>query len=390
MRTRTVMLLFGCLLFAALALPPAAFAEPPAFGTHAEAAAIIDVTSGRILYSKQGDKPMRIASLTKVMTAIVAIESGNLADLVTVGRNAAGKEGSSLYLKEGEKISLKHLLYGLMLRSGNDAATAVAEHVGGSVEGFAYLMNEKARMLGMEHSHFMNPSGLDEEGHVSTANDMAKLTAYALKNPVFQEIVKTKTIRVPHPSEAGDYVWANKNKMLHIYEGADGVKTGYTKSAGRCLISSATRNGQQIAVVTLNDPNDWSDHARALDYAFRYFPLVPLAGKGDTVEGTNLVVGAGFRYPLSEEERAQVEKKVVLAPPSSLSYRLGERGRLNIMLKGDSIASLPLFEAGSPRLQQPETEPSFRFTESKPYASPLRMGAYISGLMRLVRALFAF
>ncbi|KPV55216.1 peptidase M15, partial [Paenibacillus sp. A3] len=213
--------------------------------TGAQAAALIDVASGRLLYSSRGDKPMRIASLTKIMTAIVAIEHGRLSDRAKVSKNAFGKEGSSIYLRLNEEMNLKDLLYGLMLRSGNDAAITIAEHVGGSVEGFAFLMNEKAKVVGMTNSSFKNPSGLDEQGHYSTANDMAKLTAYALKNPVFQEIVKTKVKKVPNPNESWDYSWVNKNKMLSLYDGADGVKTGYTKLAKRCLVSSATRGGQQ-------------------------------------------------------------------------------------------------------------------------------------------------
>jgi D-alanyl-D-alanine carboxypeptidase (penicillin-binding protein 5/6) len=181
------LLLFACLLLYAVCAPPLSVQAEPSLSTHAEAAALIDVSSGRLLYSKQGDKSMRIASLTKIMTAIVAIENGKLSESARVGKNAFGKEGSSIYLKLNEEMSLQHLLYGMMLRSGNDAATTIAEHVGGTVEGFAYLMNQKAEMIGMTHSSFKNPSGLDEEGHYSTAADMAKLAAYSLRNPVFQE-----------------------------------------------------------------------------------------------------------------------------------------------------------------------------------------------------------
>lgn len=197
--------------------------------THAESAALIDVTSGRILFSKEGDKQMRIASLTKIMTAIVAIENGKLDDKVKVSAAAFGKEGSSIYLKLGEEMSLENMLYGLMLRSGNDAATAIAEHVGGSEEGFVLMMNQKAEEIGLRGTHFMNPHGLDADGHYSTASDMARLTAYALQNPVFKRIVATEQKSAPNPNESWDYSWHNKNKMLRLYEGADGVKTGYTK-----------------------------------------------------------------------------------------------------------------------------------------------------------------
>lgn len=169
--------------------------------THAQAFALIDVTSGRILYSSHGDQELPIASLTKIMTAIVAIEHGKLDEMVTVGRNAFAKEGSSLYLQLGEEMSLRNMLYGLMLRSGNDAATAIAEHIGGSEEGFAHLMNEKARLIGLEHTHFQNPHGLDAKDHYSSANDLAKLTAYALHNPDFKEIVSTRSKKAPNPND---------------------------------------------------------------------------------------------------------------------------------------------------------------------------------------------
>jgi D-alanyl-D-alanine carboxypeptidase (penicillin-binding protein 5/6) len=243
--------------------------------THAQAYSVIDVTSGRILMEYQGDKKMKIASLTKVMTAIVAIEHGELSDRVRVSLNAYGKEGSSIYLQLGEEMSLHSLLYGLMLRSGNDAATAIAEHLGGSVEGFVYMMNEKARWLGLEQTLFQNPHGLDDEQHYSSANDLARLTAYALHNAIFREIVATKHKQVPNPNKPWDYRWINKNKMLSLYEGADGVKTGYTRQAHRTLISSATRGGQQVAVVTLDDGDDWLDHRKLLDYAFANYPLTP-------------------------------------------------------------------------------------------------------------------
>jgi D-alanyl-D-alanine carboxypeptidase (penicillin-binding protein 5/6) len=330
--------------------------------THAQSAALIDVTSGVILYSKSGNKPMRIASLTKVMTAIVAIEQGDLSDSVKVSKRAAGKEGSSLYLKLGEQMSLHAMLYGLMLRSGNDAATAIAEYIGGTEEGFVYLMNQKAEMLGMNHSHFMNPHGLDVKEHYSTANDMALLTAYALRNPIFQEIVKTKLKKVPNPNEAWSYLWSNKNKMLSLFPGADGVKTGYTKLALRCLISSATRDGQQLAVVTLNDSDDWADHSRLLNYGFKQFPLHHLVAKGETIE-MDMAAAQSFNYPLTEIQEKQLTHKVQVYDSGSLSYRLGNRGRLQYFLENQLIGSIPLVTNKSPSLEQKRTS-AFSFQQS--------------------------
>ncbi|MGN7357413.1 D-alanyl-D-alanine carboxypeptidase family protein [Paenibacillus sp. SAF-054] len=322
----------------------------PELYTHAQAAALMDVTSGRLLYSSHGDDELRIASLTKIMTAIVAIEHGDFKKPVKVSKNAFAKEGSSIYLKLGEEMSLENMLYGLMLRSGNDAATAIAEHVGGSEEGFVYLMNEEAKQLGLTHSHFANPHGLDAEGHYSSANDLAKLTAYALHNPVFRDIVKTPTKKAPNPNESWDYKWDNKNKMLRLYDGADGVKTGYTKKAFRCLVSSATRGGQQLVAVTLNDGDDWNDHGKMLDYGFEYYPLTSLMEKGEAVKGHDLVVSQTFQYPFNGNEQASVEKKLVLRQPpgeGSADTSFGLRGEIQIYLEGRQIGTVPVYQSGS-------------------------------------------
>lgn len=361
-------------------------AAPTGVQTNAEAAALVDVTSGRLIVSKNGDKQMRIASLTKIMTAIVAIEHGTLSDQVEVSSRAAGKEGSSIYLKAGEKMSLENMLYGLMLRSGNDAATAIAEHVGGSLEGFVYLMNEKAKMVGMSRSQFKNPSGLDEEGHYSTASDLARLTAYALRNPVFRDIVKTKTKSAPNPHEDWDYKWMNKNKMLSIYEGADGVKTGYTKLARRCLVSSATRDGQQLAVVTLNDQDDWLDHKKLLDYGFANYPLHDLVRRGDKIENMPVAVGHTFSYPLYVEETGSIRKEAVLIDPATPEYRLGERGTLTLWLAGTHIGSVPLYAEGSSRLEAKDRS-AFSFRESDKY-TVTGLGLWEQKLRDTVRRLF--
>nr|WP_209970297.1 D-alanyl-D-alanine carboxypeptidase family protein [Paenibacillus eucommiae] len=369
-------------------------AGPPQIDTYAVGAALIDVESGRILYSEKGDEPMRIASLTKIMTAIVAIEYGKLSDTVKVSKNAYAKEGSSLYLKLGEEMSLNNMLYGLMLRSGNDAATAIAEHVGGSLEGFVYLMNEKAKELGMKNSHFINPSGLDDgEGHYSSANDMAKLTAYALNNPVFQEIVKTKAKKVPNPNEEWDYNWLNKNKMLGLFEGADGVKTGYTKLAKRCLVSSATRGGQQLAVVTLNDSNDWSDHARLLQYGFANYPLKQIVSKGEAVQGSTGTASRSFYYPLLEEEQKLLQTGVVPIQEDTMDYRLGQRGSLQILLDGKQIGAVSLELANSEgrgQQNQPVKEKStFSFQAGEMYKESFQKH-YWRMIKLVTRILFTF
>jgi D-alanyl-D-alanine carboxypeptidase (penicillin-binding protein 5/6) len=342
----------GCILFGIPSITVSA--APSAIYTHAKGVALIDVESGRLLYNSNGDKPMKIASLTKIMTAIVAIEHGKLSDMVKTSVRAAGREGSSIYLKKGEEMSLQNLLYGLMLRSGNDAATAIAEHVGGSEEGFVHMMNEKAQMLGLTNTQFMNPHGLDVEGHYSTANDLAKLTAYALKNPIFKTIVKTKVKTAPNPNDKWDYSWKNKNRMLTMYEGADGVKTGYTKQALRCLVSSATRNGQQLAVVTLNDGDDWLDHQKLLDWGFNNYPLSEVTHKGQPINGYPLAVGRTLLYPFAEGEKEQLHSKLILLDARTAAYSLGERGHLDWFLGEAKIASTPVYEPQSTRIQLPE------------------------------------
>ncbi|MDT3426863.1 D-alanyl-D-alanine carboxypeptidase [Paenibacillus forsythiae] len=337
-----------------LLFTPIAAAEPEteqeSVSTHAKAASLIDVESGRILYSSHGDESMLIASLTKIMTAIVAIENGDLSSKVKVGKNAFAKEGSSLFLKMGEEMTLENMLYGLMLRSGNDAATAIAEHVGGSEEGFVHLMNAKAEELGLAHSHFANPHGLDAEGHFSTANDLAKLTAYALHNPVFKEIVKTQVKTADNPYDKWDYKWSNKNKMLRLYDGADGVKTGYTKKALRCLVSSATRGEQQLVAVTLNDGNDWNDHAALLDFGFNRFPLRTIIERGERLEGYNLAAGLNFAYPFRQGEQERFVTELVLnstkPAKDGADKSFGLRGTLVLKLDGKPIGQVPVYDPG--------------------------------------------
>lgn len=230
----------------------------------ADQAVLLDQRTGQILYEKNTDKPQLIASITKIMTAIIAIEYDDLADYVTISKEATLAEGSSIYLIENERILLEDLVYGLMLRSGNDAAVAIAEHVGGSVDGFVYLMNEKASWLGMNDTHFDNPHGLDSDNHYSTAKDMAILMRYAMHNETFSEITAAKVFR----SENRTYAWGNKNKLLTSYPYTIGGKTGYTKAAGRTLVSVAEKDGMQLIAVTINDPNDWHDHIQLYDWGF--------------------------------------------------------------------------------------------------------------------------
>lgn len=228
-------------------------------------AILMDAESGQVLFEKDAFEARPIASITKIMTAILAIESGKMDEKATVSRNAIYTEGSSIYLEQGENITIKDLVYGLMLRSGNDAAVAIAEHIGESEEGFVYLMNEKAMWLGMDQTHFTNPHGLDDEEHYSSAYDMALLTREAMKNKQFREISGSTS----YLSENRSYSWRNKHKLVTgYYENATGGKTGYTKQTGRTLVTTAEKNGHSLIVVTLNAGNDWNDHIALFEWGF--------------------------------------------------------------------------------------------------------------------------
>ncbi|MGI6126854.1 MAG: D-alanyl-D-alanine carboxypeptidase family protein [Planifilum sp.] len=330
-----------------------ALASPPGPEVSARSAALLDVASGRLLYEKDAHRRMPIASVTKIMTAIVAIEHGNLSDRVRVSSRAEGVEGSSIYLKAGEKIPLEHLLYGLMLRSGNDAAVAIAEHVGGSVEGFVYMMNEKAEYLGLSNTHFANPHGLDHPDHYSTAADLARLTAYAMRNSTFRKIVSTEVKTVPWPGETWHRKWYNKNKMLRYYRWADGVKTGYTKQARRTLVSSANRDGRRLVSVTLNAPDDWNDSMRLLEFGYREFSTVQVVKKGQVFDWARVaededrmlqaVAAEGFAYPLSKDERNQIRLEPVVTHPLDQIEEEGKRvGNIRVYLEDELVGTVPL------------------------------------------------
>lgn len=322
-------------------------------GVSAEAAIVMDTESGRILYEKNSDQPLRVASITKIMTAIVAIENGELSNKVVTSKNAYRVEGSSIYLRLGEKLSLEDMLYGMMLRSGNDAAVAIAEHIGGSLEGFSYLMNQKAEELGMIKSVFNNPHGLDDhEEHYSSARDMAVLTAYAMKNETFATIVGTKRKTAPLEGENWDRIWHNKNRMLTKYPYADGVKTGFTKRAKRTLVSSATKEGHSLVAVTLNASDDWNDHIHMFEYGFNEFTKVTLAEKEERLKDERLARADGYfsmlnhlSYPLKEDEL--VQKRIVLNPvfsqdeldPSQIPF---PAGYIHFTLEQQEIARIPI------------------------------------------------
>ncbi|HSB67790.1 MAG TPA: D-alanyl-D-alanine carboxypeptidase family protein [Candidatus Methylomirabilis sp.] len=241
----------------------------------AVAAVLMDANTGEVLYARNPDEPLPPASVTKILTALVVLERGRLADTVVVSQEAARVGGYQLGLRRGQQISLGDLLGAILIRSANDAAVAAAEHVGDGLAGFVDLMNAKAEALGMQHSHFANPHGLDEPGHFTTARDMAVLTRVALENPHFAGLVRTRelTVTIWNPGRRGPMIARARliqghNKLLGRLDGADGVKTGYTGAAGRCLVASASRGNRRMIAVLLNDPNRWADAASLLEYGF--------------------------------------------------------------------------------------------------------------------------
>lgn len=251
--------------------------------TSAAACVVLDQRSGRVLLSHQMDVPLPMASTTKVMTALLAMEQGNLSAPVTASRNAFGVPGTSIYLSLGETLSLEEMLYGLMLASGNDAAVAIAEHIGGTVDDFCLMMTQRAQELGCTNTKFLTPHGLPCEGHYTTAHDLALIAREAMNHDLFRQIVSTTRAKIPWEGRDYDRVLNNKNRLLTTYEGATGIKTGYTRKAGRCLVFGAQRNGMEIIGVVLNC-SDWFDEAaRLMDLAFEQFESVTMLTAGESL-----------------------------------------------------------------------------------------------------------
>ena len=349
---------------AAALLAAVLFVPGKAGAVSAQSAAVMDPISGRLLFDKNSSKQSLIASTTKIMTALLICERCNVLDQMQIPKEAVGIEGSSMYLREGEKLTLQELLYGLMLSSGNDAAVALALYCCGSIEEFANQMNDKARSLGMTQTHFANPNGLDAKDHYSTARDLAILAAFAMENPVFAQTVSTKTIT------AGNRFLRNHNKLLWLYPGADGVKTGYTKAAGRILVSSAERNRRRLVAVTINDPNDWHDHATLLDQGFSKYNLQRIVTVGDCVGYREIAGGTPSRvavlaaenyvYSIAEEENPQL-----LLPGSGFIYAPvaegADAGYAYVLISGKAVGKIPVVYGETSEIIQPERKNQNRF-----------------------------
>lgn len=321
-----------------------------------------DAKTGRVLYEKDADSRSLIASTTKIMTALIVCEQCNVLDRMRIPKEAVGIEGSSMYLKEGEVLTLQELLYGLMLHSGNDAAVALAIYCGGTVEGFVGLMNDKAFRLGLTGTHFANPNGLDAPDHYSTARDLAVLTAHAMDNPIFAQTVSTKTVRV------GDRSLTNHNKLLWRVEGADGVKTGYTKAAGRILVSSARRNGRRLICVTINDGDDWKDHASLLENGFSRYSVKTIVTEGECLgirsvvggesEQVQLLAAEGFQFSLTDREKPEI---VISGPGFAYApvVQGAEAGYAYIVLDDATVGKVPLVYGQTVEQEQPPEKKHF-------------------------------
>lgn len=345
-----------CLLLAPALCVPCRAAEPPQVSAHAWV--LVEAESGRVLLAHNEAQQRSIASTTKLMTALVALEHGMPGECVTV-KPAHLVEGSSMYLRAGEELTLEALLYGLLLASGNDAAECIADHCGGDVAIFVGWMNEKAAALGMTNTHFANPSGLDAPGHYSCALDMARLAAAVLQNPVLLRITATKSAAV------GERMLSNHNKLLAQRSDCIGLKTGYTGDAGRTLVTACERGGMRLLCVTLNDGNDWADHSALHDFGFSAYTRTAAVRAGESfgaaavtggeVAEVPLAAAEDFFWPLGEGEVLDItaQQDELCAP-----VRAGDAaGELIVSLNGQELGRVPLVAAQE--VAEPAPEPGF-------------------------------
>ena len=343
---------------AALLLAAVLFLEVPVQAISAEKAVVMDPVGNTVVYEKNSLDPSLIASTTKIMTGLLVAETCNVLEQVRIPKEAVGVEGSSMYLQEGEVLTVQELLYGMMLRSGNDAAAALAIHCAGSIPQFAVMMNQKAAELGMKGSHFENPHGLDGVHHISTARDLGILSCAAMKNPIFLKTVSTKQIRV------GDRYLKNHNKLLWRYPGCDGVKTGYTKAAGRILVSSAVKDGRRLTAVTINDPDDWNTHTALLDQGFRRFQKKLLFHKGQKLQDLPVEGGTGRTVPIFAGEdfsffMAEGERAVALLQGPGFVFapvvKGASAGEALVLVSGTVSGKIPVFYGRTVEQESEET-----------------------------------
>ncbi|MBQ8426905.1 MAG: D-alanyl-D-alanine carboxypeptidase [Clostridia bacterium] len=336
-------ILFICILSQNFIVPQNNFA----FASSNSSEIVMEVNTNRVLYDDNAQEKKYMASTTKILTAIIIIENCNLSDIVTVTSKTVGVEGSSIYLEAGENITVKDLLYGLMLRSGNDCAETLAVYCSGSIENFAKLMNDKANEIGAFNSNFVNPHGLHDDNHYTTAYDLGLITCYAIKNPIFKEIVSTKSVKISFSTRDYDRHIKNKNKLLFGFEGCTGVKTGYTKKAGRCLVSSCCRDGMEIVCVVLNCPPMFEKSKELLNNAYKDYKLYKLVESDNILDFINcnsldeeigIFIKNDIILPLTEDERENIE--IQYDYPKEINFNVKndqEIGSIKIYYKNNLI-----------------------------------------------------
>lgn len=329
--------LFYVLLVIYLVLPVSVFADS------AKSSIVMDLDSGRVLYEKNSNDQRLIASITKIMTAVVAIEHGDLDKKVTVGEEVLSMYGTNIYIEVGEKMTIRDLLYGLLLRSGNDASVVIAKAVGGSEEKFVAMMNSKAKEIGMENTVFKNPHGLDEvTENYSTAYDMALLSRYAFANKTYRKIVATKKYEVSTGKKT--YLWYNRNQLLNDYQYCTGGKNGYTPRAGKTLVSTASKDNLNLTAVSLNDGDSYTNHRYLYDSIFSKYHRYKIVDKNNFQVSKDLFkqdvyLKQSFYYPLTESEIEDVKTVAhFFTSPSS-----DKVGVVNIYLDKQKIGSLSIF-----------------------------------------------
>ena len=341
------------LILVSVVITNVAVAAPNPPNITAKAAIVIDAATGKVLYSKNAEEHHYPASTTKIMSLIVALEHGNLDDLVLASKNAASTEGSTLWLTQGEKLKMIDLLYGVMLISGNDATVAIAEHISGSVENFAKLMTEKAHAIGANDTNFTNSSGLPDLNHFTTAHDLARIAAYGYKIPLFTEIISTKHKVIPWAGKEYDRDLYNENRMLWLSDGGNGVKTGYTDAAGRCLVSGAKRNGIQLIAIVLDSETMWDDSLALLNFGFSQVKPKTIFNQADILktirvingktEVIKLITSTNLIIPVSENDTDDFS--IVIDAPNTVQAPIvkGQKlGVVRILYENTEIATVDL------------------------------------------------
>lgn len=350
---------------------PKAAAARSGVSVSAKAAVLIEADTGRVLFAKNKDECLPMASTTKIMTALITLEAENLDAPFVVDEKAIQVEGSSMGLQKGDTVTLRTLAYGMLLPSGNDAANAAAVRIAGSLEEFAVLMNARAEAIGMNNSHFVTPSGLDDEQHYTTAHDMAKLARVALQNTAFRDICSCSTAKVEFGNPPYERWLKNHNRLLQEYKGAIGVKTGFTKKSGRCLVSAAERDGVRLIAVTLNAPDDWQDHAKMFNYGFgnvtsRQFDVsyedIQIDVVGGETDSVGVVPLAMPMVNVEEADLSRITQQVLVEPFYYAPLQAGDAvGKILLFLDGEEIGSCTLI--AKDHVEQKITEIEFSFWE---------------------------